>query len=37
MNLLKPGRFEHHEFEIMKAHTTIGANILEEGSFTVLR
>ena len=26
--LLKPGRFEPHEWEIMKTHTTIGAEIL---------
>jgi len=35
--LLKPGRFEPHEFERMKTHTTIGANILEGSSFTVLK
>ncbi len=27
--LLKPGRFEPHEFEIMKTHSTIGAKMLE--------
>ena len=27
--LLKPGKFEHKEFEIMKMHTTIGGKILE--------
>lgn len=27
--LLKPGRFEPHEFEIMKQHSTIGAKMLE--------
>ncbi|MFU8790096.1 MAG: HD-GYP domain-containing protein [Methylobacter sp.] len=26
--LLKPGRFEPHEFEIMKAHTTLGYNAI---------
>ena len=35
--LLKPGKFEPHEFERMKTHTTIGASILEGSSFTVLR
>lgn len=35
--LLKPGRFEPHEFERMKAHTTIGADILEGSSFTLLK
>jgi Response regulator containing a CheY-like receiver domain and an HD-GYP domain len=34
--LLKPGRFEPHEFELMKTHTTIGAGILEGSSFDVL-
>lgn len=34
--LLKPGRFEPHEFESMKMHTTIGANILAGSSFRVL-
>jgi putative two-component system response regulator len=27
--LLKPGRLDHEEFEIMKTHTTIGKNIIE--------
>jgi len=27
--LLKPGRLNNHEFEIMKTHTTIGANMLD--------
>jgi putative two-component system response regulator len=27
--LLKPGRFEPHEFEIMKTHTTLGMNSIE--------
>ncbi|RAV23135.1 HD domain-containing phosphohydrolase [Paenibacillus contaminans] len=35
--LLKPGRFEPGEFEQMKAHTRIGASILEESSFAVLK
>jgi len=35
--LLKPGRFEPHEMERMKNHTTIGANILGGSSFNVLR
>ncbi|WP_281365198.1 HD domain-containing phosphohydrolase [Paenibacillus foliorum] len=35
--LLKPGRFEPHEFECMKTHTTIGSSILEGSSFTVLK
>lgn len=35
--LLKPGRFEPHEFERMKAHTAIGANILEGSSFSLLQ
>ncbi len=34
--LLKPGRFEPEEFERMKTHTTIGANILQGSSFHVL-
>ena len=29
--LLKPGRFEPEEFEVMKQHSTIGAKILEGG------
>jgi putative two-component system response regulator len=28
--LLKPGRFEPEEYEIMKTHTTVGKNIIEE-------
>jgi putative two-component system response regulator len=28
--LLKPGRFDPEEFEIMKTHTTVGKNIIEE-------
>lgn len=35
--LLKPGRFEPHEFEIMKQHTIIGSNILAGSSFAVLK
>lgn len=35
--LLKPGRFEPDEFEQMKQHTSIGANILKGSSFDVLR
>ncbi|NHN30008.1 HD-GYP domain-containing protein [Paenibacillus agricola] len=35
--LLKPGRFEPHEFERMKAHTAIGASILEGSYFTILK
>lgn len=29
--LLKPGRFEPHEWEIMKSHTTLGNGILDSG------
>ncbi|MEW6600444.1 MAG: HD domain-containing phosphohydrolase [Nitrospirota bacterium] len=35
--LLKPGRFTDEEFEIMKAHTTIGANILADSSHTMIQ
>ncbi|GAB6989700.1 HD-GYP domain-containing protein [Paenibacillus pini] len=35
--LLKPGRFEQHEFERMKTHTSIGVNILEGSSFSLLK
>ena len=35
--LLKPGKFEPHEWEIMKTHTTIGAAILENDDFALLR
>ncbi len=35
--LLKPGRFEPHEFDRMKQHTMIGASILEGSYFTVLK
>lgn len=27
--LLKPGKFEPHEFEVMKSHTTLGKNAIE--------
>lgn len=35
--LLKPGRFEPAEFERMKTHTSIGADILAGSSFAVLK
>ncbi len=35
--LLKPGRFEPHEFERMKEHTSIGASILDGSQFSVLK
>lgn len=35
--LLKPGRFEPHEFERMKTHTQIGGSILEGSSFQILK
>lgn len=35
--LLKPGQFTHDEFQIMKAHTTIGANILSDSSHSMIR
>ena len=36
--LLKPGRLEPHEFEIMKQHTTIGGMMLEGGDqFPILK
>lgn len=35
--LLKPGRFEPHEFEHMKSHTSIGSSILEGSSFMLLK
>ncbi|XID94763.1 HD domain-containing phosphohydrolase [Paenibacillaceae bacterium WGS1546] len=35
--LLKPGRFEPHEFEKMKAHTLIGANMLGDSYFPLLQ
>lgn len=35
--LLKPGQFTYDEFEIMKAHTTIGANILSDSSHSMIQ
>ncbi len=35
--LLKPGNFTYDEFEIMKAHTTIGANILADSSHSMIQ
>lgn len=35
--LLKPGRFEPHEFERMKTHTSIGSSILDGSSFKLLK
>ncbi len=35
--LLKPGRYEPHEFERMKTHTLIGADIVQESSFELLK
>lgn len=35
--LLKPGKLTVHEFETMKEHTTIGANILSESQFPLLQ
>ncbi len=35
--LLKPGKFTPEEFEIMKAHTTIGANILADSSHATIQ
>ncbi|MBI4683382.1 MAG: response regulator [Nitrospirae bacterium] len=35
--LLKPGQFTHDEFEIMKAHTTIGAKILADSSHSMIQ
>ncbi|WP_309120563.1 HD domain-containing phosphohydrolase [Paenibacillus sp.] len=35
--LLKPGRYEPHEFERMKVHTSIGANIMSDSSFALLK
>lgn len=35
--LLKPGRFEPNEFELMKTHTLIGYRILEGTSFSILQ
>ena len=33
--LLKPGRFEPHEFEIMKTHTTLGRDAIEHAERTL--
>ncbi len=33
--LLKPGRFEPHEFEIMKSHTTLGLEAIEHAEQTL--
>lgn len=35
--LLKPGRFEPHEFDRMKEHTSIGASILDGSQFPILK
>jgi putative two-component system response regulator len=35
--LLKPGKLTNEEFEIMKKHTIIGANILSESTFTQIK
>ncbi|MBK9520847.1 MAG: response regulator [Rhodocyclaceae bacterium] len=35
--LLKAGKFEPHEWQIMKTHTTIGADILSDGDSELLR
>lgn len=35
--LLKPGKFTAEEFERMKTHTTIGAGIIGDASFPILR
>lgn len=35
--LMKPGKLEPGEFEIMKTHTTIGAAMLEDGDSDLLR
>ncbi len=35
--LLKPGKFEPHEWEIMKTHTTIGAKLLENDDSDLMR
>lgn len=35
--LLKPGSLTHEEFEIMKAHTTIGANMLADSSHPTIK
>jgi putative two-component system response regulator len=35
--LLKPGRLTPEEFDVMKTHTTIGANMLSGGRFPLLK
>ena len=35
--LLKPGKFEPHEWEIMKSHVTIGAELLSNGNSELMR
>jgi len=35
--LLKPGKLDPHEWEIMKTHATIGADILENDDFALMR
>jgi putative two-component system response regulator len=35
--LLKPGKFEHDEWEIMKTHAAIGYDILNDGNSDLLR
>jgi putative two-component system response regulator len=35
--LLKPGPLTEHEFEVMKTHTTVGANLLSEGRSELIR
>lgn len=35
--LLKPGKFEHDEWEIMKTHASIGYDILNDGNSDLLR
>lgn len=35
--LLKPGRFNAEEYELMKEHTLIGAKILQNSSFAMLK
>lgn len=34
--LLKPGKLDPHEWEVMKTHTTIGASILDDGDSDLL-
>ncbi len=35
--LLKPGKLTAEEFDVMKTHTTIGAEILRDGSNTIVK